>query len=289
MAPSSTSLHMMTRLSPYVFTFEPSETRHFSSAATSAPKLVLLAAWMDAQDVHITKYITYYQTIYPNSTILLVKFIMKEAILAPVANSTVQPAVWYLRSLMNAGELSAAPVHPEILVHVFSNGGATSMQNIYVNFKRMFGQPFPLHTAVFDSCPGLHAFSSSYNALITGFPKGLLRFIAAPFVILMILTSWIWYIPLGFIAGEDFLSKNARVLNDRNLVKQTNRTYIYGKADTMVEWRHIERHAKTAVSKGFDVRKETFENSPHVSHMRTDGQRYWLIVRETWERAVATD
>jgi hypothetical protein len=243
---------------------------------------------MDAQDVHIAKYITQYQTIYPNTTILLIKFVMKETMLAPIAKSAVQPAVLYLRSLVRAGDLSAAPARPEILAHVFSNGGATSMQNIYAIYRKL-GQPFPLHSIVLDSCPGLHAFSSSYNALVAGFPAGFLRIIAAPFAILLILTSWILYHPLSFIAGEDFLSRNARVLNDRSLVKQTNRTYIYGKADIMVDWRHIKKHAKMAASRGFDVRQEIFENSPHVSHMRTDSQRYWLIVEETWKKAIATN
>ncbi|KAI3341628.1 hypothetical protein F4824DRAFT_321324 [Ustulina deusta] len=286
MAPSSTSLHMMAKLSPYVFTYEPSETR-IASVQASSPKLIFLAAWMDAQDVHISKYIAHYQSIYPNATLLLLKFVMREAMLAPVASSAVQPAVWYLRSMISAGDLSAAPDQPEILAHVFSNGGATSMQNVYVSYGRIFGQPFPLHCAVFDSCPGLHAFSTSYNALIAGFPRGLVRFAVAPFIILMILTAWIWHIPLGFVAGEDFLSRNARILNDPKLVKQTNRTYIYGNADAMVEWRHIEKHASGAASKGFDVRKERFENSPHVAHMRTDSQRYWQIVEETWKKATA--
>lgn len=285
MAPSSTSLHMMTKLSPYVFTYEPSETRT-ASVPASHPKLIILAAWMDAQDVHIAKYITHYQTIYPDATLLLIKFVMKEAMLAPVANSAVQPAVWYLRSMVNNGDLSAAPDHPEILAHIFSNGGATSMQNVYSSYSRVFGQPLPLHCAVFDSCPGLQAFSTSYNALIAGFPRGLLRFLVSPFIILMVFTSWLWYIPFSFIAGEDFLSKNARVLNDRNIVKQTNRTYIYGKADTMVDWRHIEKHASKATSKGLDVRRELFENSPHVAHMRTDSQRYWLIIEQTWKKAM---
>ncbi|KAI1189299.1 hypothetical protein F5B17DRAFT_211914 [Nemania serpens] len=287
MAASSTSLHMMTKLSPYVFTYEPGEARIVSGAA-SGPKAVLLAAWMDARDVHIAKYIAHFQATYPNAAILLIKFVMREAILSSVANSVVQPAVWYLRSLINAGDLSASPDRPEILVHVFSNGGATSLRNVYVSYNRMFGQPFPLHCAVFDSCPGLHVFSASYNAMIAGFPRGLLRLIIAPFIILVMLNSWIWHGPLSFIAGEDFLSQNARVLNDKGLVKQTNRTYIYGKADTMIDWHHVEQHAKKAISNAFDVRKEMFENSPHVAHMRTDSQRYWRIVDETWKKAITT-
>lgn len=282
---AATSLHMMTKLSPYVFTYEPSETR--AASTSSGPNLVLFAAWMEAADVHISKYIAYYQTMYPDATILLIKFVMREAMLSPVATSAVQPAVWHLRSMISAGALSATPERPEILVHLFSNGGATTMQNVYSSYAQLFGRPFPLHCTIFDSCPGLHAFSKSYNALIMSFPKGPLRLFMSPFIMLMIFLAWVWHIPLRFIAGEDFLSRNARVLNDPKVVNETNRTYIYGPADTMVDWRHIEKHADTAVSKGFDVRKEIFENSAHVTHMRTNSQRYWAIVNETWKKATS--
>ncbi|KAI0156442.1 hypothetical protein GGR57DRAFT_82239 [Xylariaceae sp. FL1272] len=283
---SSTSLHMMTKLSPFVFAYEPSGTP--APSESSAPKLILFAAWMDAQDVHINKYITHYQTIYPSATILLVKFSVHEAIFAPVAVERVQPAIVYLRSLMTtAGGLSAAPERPEILVHAFSNGGCTSMRHIYVGFKKPYGRPFPLHTMILDSCPGQHKLATSYNALIASFPKGISRIVTAPFVIFLILCLWLWYIPFNFIAGEDFLAKNSRALNDRNLLQQTNRCYIYGEADTMVDWRHVDNHANAAITKGFLVRKERFDKSPHVSHMRADRERYWQIVIDTWEKGIA--
>ncbi|KAI1435576.1 hypothetical protein GGR50DRAFT_308352 [Xylaria sp. CBS 124048] len=287
MAPSSASLHMMTKLSPYVFTYEPSETRPAPTVEISDPKLIILAAWMDAKDAHIAKYIAHYQSIYPDAIILLIKFVLVEAMLAPVASSAVQHAVWYFHSLIRADILSANPERPEVLAHIFSNGGTTSMRNVYVAYKRLFGRPFPLHSAIFDSCPGHHGFSNSYNAIMAGFPPGILHVLIAPFIMLMIFVSWLWHTLFSFIAGEDFLTKNARIINDRRQVRQTNRTYIYSKADNMVGWRDIEQHAKSAVSKGFDVRQEMFENSPHVFHMRTDSKRYWLIVQETWKKAVS--
>jgi hypothetical protein len=291
---ASTSLHMMKELSPYVFTYEPSEEDP-SPSNPAHPKLIVFAGWMDARDVHLAKYISHYQNTYPNASILLIKFFMREAVITSKAASAVQPALWYVQSLIEAGTLSATPSKPEILVHLFSNGGSTTMQAMYTGYKRMSSSssssssgelPFPLHAAVYDSCPGLHAFSSSYNALIASFPNGLARSLFSPFIVLMILATWIWYTPFGFIAGEDFLTKNARVLNDPKLVKQTNRTYIYGKADIMVDWRHVETHARKAMAKGFSVRVEPFDSSPHVAHMKTDRQRYWSIVDETWKNAI---
>ncbi|KAI1821713.1 hypothetical protein F4861DRAFT_445505 [Xylaria intraflava] len=287
MASSSTSLYMMTKLSPYVFTYEPSETRTASSVKTSGPKVILLLAWMDARDVRIAMYITRYQSIYPNATIILVKFAAKETMITSLASGAVQPAVFYLHSLIIAGHLSANPKRPEILAHALSNGGATSMRNIYVNYNRLFGQPFPLHCMVFDSCPGHLEMSSSFKALMVGIPPGFLRSIAAPFIVLMVVASWIWHSLFGFIAGEDFLSTNWRVLNDQKLVKQTNRTYIYGKEDIIVDWRHIVNHADLAASKHFEVREEEFHDSPHVFHMNTHSERYWRVVQDTWKEAIS--
>ncbi|KAI0397212.1 hypothetical protein F5Y17DRAFT_455366 [Xylariaceae sp. FL0594] len=275
----------MRKLSSYVFTYDPGKT-DLPERNPTHPKLVILAGWMDARDVHLAKYVSRYQDTYPNASIVLVKFFMREAIITAKATSAVQPVLWYMQSLVEAGILSAEPSAPEILVHLFSNGGSTTMQSMYAGYRRAFGAPFPLHAAVFDSCPGLHGFASSYNALTASFPNGLARSLFSPFIVLMILATWIWYTPFGFIAGEDFLSKNARILNDPRLVRQTNRTYIYGKADIMVDWRHVEMHARKAAAKGYNVTIETFDFSPHVAHMKTDRQRYWSIVDETWMNAI---
>ncbi|KAI1325655.1 hypothetical protein F5Y16DRAFT_377469 [Xylariaceae sp. FL0255] len=298
-ASSSTSLHMMSKLSDFVFSYEPSESRSsapYGSAATSAavpaPKLILLASWMDAKDVHIAKYISHYQTIYPDSTILLVKFTMKETLSRRVADAVVQPAVWYILSLIRAGELSvsvAPGAQPQILVHAFSNGGATTIRAMYMSFHRVFGRPFPLHVAVLDSCPGMAKFGSSYNALIAGYPKGLLRYVAAPFIALLVLWSLLWYATLGKFVGQNFLAMNYRLLNDRALVSQTARSYIYGDKDVMVDYSDVERHACTASSRRFKVRMERFGKSPHVAHMRSDGKRYWQIVKETWEKGTSIE
>ncbi|KAI1381077.1 hypothetical protein F4677DRAFT_440294 [Hypoxylon crocopeplum] len=275
-------LSMMKKISPLVYYYEPDMTVN----SPGAPKLILIASWMDARDLHIAKYVTQYQVIYPASTILLVKFVFKESTFASAANKAVEPAFAYLQSRIESGVLSATPTQPEILVHIFSNGGSATTQILYSSFRSQTGRAFPLHTAVYDSCPGLYSFPSLYNVFMVNFPKGILRLVAIPFVTAFITCLWIWHNPLRIISGEDFLFKNSRIHNDPDLVKQTNRSYVYGKADAMVEWRHVEMHAKQAATKGFVMRREVFEDSAHVSHMRTDGERYWRIVTETWDEAM---
>lgn len=275
----------MNKLSPYVSFYEPRTATLPQLTRERPPKLILIAAWMDAQDSHIGKYIMRYQEIYPTSKILLVKFVFKESIFASFARKAVEPAFAYLRAQIESGMLSASPTEPEILVHTFSNGGSTTMQMLYQIFRTQTGRPFPLHSAVYDSSPGLFTFHSLYNVFMVNFPRGFLRLAAAPLVTAFIVCLWIWHNPLRMISGEDLLVKNSRIHNDLDLVKQTNRTYIYSKADIMVDWRHVEKHAEQAAAKGLAVRRECFEHSPHVSHMRTDGERYWMIIKETWEVA----
>ncbi|KAI0131478.1 hypothetical protein F4814DRAFT_406148 [Daldinia grandis] len=279
-------LSMMKELTPFVYIYEPESIVTRQTTRLQVPKLIFVASWMDAQDLHIAKYITRYQAIYPTSEIILAKFIFKESISRSLAQKTVGPAFTYLRSQLDSGFLSTSPTEPEILTHVFSNGGSTTIRTLYELFQSQTGRPFPLHTAVYDSCPGLFGFSPTYNVMIINFPKGLPRLIATPFVIVFVTYLCILH-ALRFIIGDNFLSVNWRGFNNLDLVKQTNRSYIYGKADIMVDWRHVEMHAKQATAKGLEVRTEAFEGSPHVSHMRSESERYWRIVMETWQRAIA--
>lgn len=278
----------MRRRSPYVYVDEPAPTiqQQHPMRHDQAPKLIFIAAWMDARDVHISKYIAQYREFYPAAIIVLVRFVFKESLLESVANTAVKPAFSYLRFKMESGVLSASPARPEILVHTFSNGGSTTTRTLFQLFRSQTGRAFPLHVAIYDSCPGLYSFSSLYSVFMLSFPKSI-RLVALPFVVMFVVSLWVWHNPLHMISGEDLLSKNARIHNDPDFAKQTMRSYIYGDTDVMVEWKHVEKHAVDAAAKGFVVRRELFERSAHVSHIRTDGGRYWRIVTETWETGSA--
>ncbi|KAH9893780.1 hypothetical protein F4778DRAFT_295052 [Xylariomycetidae sp. FL2044] len=277
-------LAMMTKLSSLVSFYEPTSGEQQSRRTQASPKLIVMASWMDARDAHIAKYITRYQAIYPTSKILLAKFVQSQVLFTSIGRSVTRHALSYIRSQLDTGYLASSPASPEILVHIFSNGGATTMRDIYLEFQKSTGLPFPLHTAIYDSNPGIPSFLMAYNAFVVGLPKGFVRWFASPMIAALILTAMIWHGPLKFLGGEDSLTRNARIHNDRAVVRQTCRSYVYGKADSMVDWRHVERHAGAAKAKGFAVRQELFDGSPHVAHLRTDPERYWRIVIETWER-----
>ncbi|KAI1095258.1 hypothetical protein F5B19DRAFT_372426 [Rostrohypoxylon terebratum] len=278
----------MKKLSSFVRLYEPVEVvggqQPHPKSDLAAPKLILIASWMDARDLHIVKYITQYQSIYPTSKILLVKFVFKELVFASFTREVVGPALVYIRSQIDSEILSLSPAQPEILVHIFSNGGSATTRTLYQEFQAQTNHTFPLHVAVYDSCPGVYSFSTIYNVFMASFSGFFARLFAAPWITALVAWFWVWYRPLRILSGEDFLSANSRVHNDVDLVKQTTRSYIYGKADIMVDWKHVENHADQAAAKGFAVRREKFDSSPHVAHMRTCSDRYWMIIQETWEK-----
>lgn len=64
---------------------------------------------------------------------------------------------------------------------------------------------------------------------------------------------------------------------------EVRRSYIYGPDDEVISEKHVENHADDARKKGMSIRTETFVGSKHVQHVRADQERYWKVVRETWE------
>lgn len=65
--------------------------------------------------------------------------------------------------------------------------------------------------------------------------------------------------------------------------REVRRVYFYSEGDTMIDWRDVKMHAEVARVRGFEVALEKFEDSEHVAHARRDGERYWGIVRRTFE------
>ncbi|KAH6656487.1 hypothetical protein BKA67DRAFT_552116 [Truncatella angustata] len=274
----------LTKASQFVSFYEPVQSST-NSATAEAPKLILVASWMDARDLHIAKYIARYQSLYPTSKILLVKFIFKHIVWRAECIKAIQPAISYLRSQVDSGYLSESPSRPEVLLHVFSNGGVASTKHLFEEYEKETGHVFPLHAAVYDSCPGLFSYWGAYNASIAGVPKGFWRWVMAPVIHLLDIYLWIM---VKLFRQPYHLLINANWHNNPEKTRQTNRAYIYGKGDEMVDWKHVDSHARQAEGKGFVVRQEMFEGSTHVAHVRADEGRYWRIVTETWGKAAHT-
>ncbi|KAK4131618.1 hypothetical protein BT67DRAFT_387281 [Trichocladium antarcticum] len=282
----------MQKLSPSVYVYRPAGSSMASTTATTSqspgPKLILAATWMGARDQHIAKYLAEYQTLYPSSPILLIRsepwhFMRRRAAslelahAAPVLGAifpTVEPATCPPANV-------TSPTTPELLIHAFSNGGVGSLQTL----RRALGPEaaaLPPYTLLLDSAPGAFRYRDSFLAFTTGLNRPVL-WLVSPVMHALCAWYWFWHVLIGR-GRTGPLAVLAASLNDEgHRGREVRRAYVYSDVDKLVCWRDVEAHARDAQAKGFGVRSEMFEGSPHVAHARTDAERYWGIVKETWE------
>lgn len=137
----------------------------------------------------------------------------------------------------------------------------------------------------FDSCPGRARFSQAHRAVTTGMNplvKFLFTIFFAPSYFLLTL--------LGMLLGRKDQIERLRAAMARADVlppwtdKATPRVYMYSAKDELVNAEDVEDHVADLRALGINARLEKFEGSAHVAHMRTEPERYWGIVRETWEK-----
>ncbi|KAJ3509361.1 hypothetical protein NM208_g15679 [Fusarium decemcellulare] len=90
-----------------------------------------------------------------------------------------------------------------------------------------------------------------------------------------------YYIPWGRTEPQE---ANALAINTTERIsRETRRAYLYGDADQSVGWEDVEAHGRQAKERGALVRMEKFIGGAHVAQVRVDGERYWRVVKETWE------
>ena len=268
----------MTQVGPSIYSYVPLQERH----DPSAPNLVILCSWMAAHPTHITKYITSYQSLFPTAQILLIRSEAPDIIYRSRATlrRRIQPALDIVRSTC-----AKEPLSPEILLHVFSNGGSHQATNLLRNYLSTAGQRFPIHAKILDSCPGRGNFKRSYLALSAPFDRQpvYLRLPSSLAVVVVLCIHWILVTSLLF---ENPIETIRQGLNDKHIARETKRVYIYSDADRMVHWQEVEDHAAAAKRKGFAVDMERFEGSGHAAHVRVGGgERYWRIVKDLWRES----
>lgn len=279
-ATATKPLSFMEKLGPLVFFYKPSEASKIDVALQ--PRLIIISSWTDARDAHIAKYIAKYQALYPAAQILLLRSTM-DCIVRP---SQIGPAMKVAASVVRAAfqepVLSSSP--PPLLVHAFSNGGSSSIANLYEQYAASAGpdedKRLPPHVTIFDSCPGLFRIPRAVAFVSVGLPF-FQQLIAAPFLYAFAV-FWTASMALGFLPnslGGWYKSHNEHIGN----TAEVRRVYIYSAADALTDHKDVETHATEAKTKGFSVALEKYEGSAHVAHLRKDETRYWDIVQKTIE------
>jgi hypothetical protein len=270
-------LSSLTRLTPEIHHHIPSpQTR--DSRVQTAPKLILLLGWMEARDLHLAKYVSKYQSLYPTSQILLIKCPLRSMVLRARGAESVQPAVAIIQAAVVGGNDREKSNKPDLLIHLFSNGGSSLLSHLYTAFTTP--SLVPSHTTIFDSAPGEWSYAMASRATLAGIPAGWVRLLSMPVVHLLCVAYWLLYIPWG--RAHPFALERASH-NDLAKVRERRRVYVYSERDELVTADMVERHAADAVRKGFEVRLERFRGSAHCAHMLKDPERYWGVVRDTWE------
>jgi hypothetical protein len=173
---------------------------------------------------------------------------------------------------------------PPLLIHIFSNGGSSSIANVYDQFAATAGpnhdKALPPHVTIFDSCPGLFRMARAVAFVSVGLPF-FQQLIAAPFLYAFA-AFWIASMALGLL--PDSLSHWYKSHNDNAAnAAEVRRVYIYSPTDALTDYKDVETHAAEAKTKGFSVALEKYDGSAHVAHLRKDENRYWGVVRRIVE------
>lgn len=308
MPPSSAaaSLSALTQLSPSVYLSEPPQHAAAPPAISSdeqaslaiservapevacsipsppppPPKLIILVTWMSAHPFHISKYVLGYRTHYSASRILVIRSSPPDLFYRRTRTQRrrVAPAISAILS-----SYSATCHEPQIILHVFSNGGSHQTRNLLLGYSETTSCLFPPHVTIFDSCPGRATFKRSVLALssaLPSFPPARLLLLVLIYVVVSV--YWVVFIPFGI---PDPIERLRQSLNCRTMMQgETKRCYIYSETDPMVGWHDVEAHARDAAEEGFVVQCEKFERSGHCAHIRVEGgMRYWAIVNTLWK------
>lgn len=152
------------------------------------------------------------------------------------------------------------------------------------------GHPLTKSLMVVDSAPGGDNFQSALNAFEAMIPSPILRFST---IIAFFSVHTISCIVRG-TEWSPFESVRQCILDPTwlpwivspNSSKSNGPTpwlFVYSKADTAVPFEHTHKFTDVVESRGMDIRREIYEDTPHVAHMRANPERYWGDVKSCWD------
>jgi hypothetical protein len=246
------------------------------------PTLVILCTWVNAAPRHIAKYTDGHSALYPSAAQLVLTTSLTDMIVRSESRqqSELAPAIQTIRSIVEENRHNA-----RILLHVFSHGGAHKACQLAIRWRADMGGALPITALILDSTPGYGTYRRSLDAMVLSMsPSPVVQAIGIPIAHVCLASVW----TVGAITGSQNVVQRLRAgLNDNSLFSlQTDRLYLYSKADKMVWWQDIEEHATTAEDLGCEVDKVRFEESPHAGHILEDANKYWDAIESTWKRAI---
>lgn len=316
----STPLGFMEQLSDIVYLYRPPVAAVAPTASSAAPALVIVCSWMDAQPIHIAKYLAAYRDglVFSGAAqppaLLLIRSNKAEVFTRIRGAAAVKPAVPVVQAFLSELQQKQDEHEPpRLLVHVFSNGGGIMLSHLYDALGASGDICLPRHVTVFDSCPGRFRYAGAVATMTVGLSRRPLpvRLVTLSVVHVLVASFWLrtrWRRLAGRLAvwlkgnsssvakprkdSENVLDgawepHNETGGSNRNEVR---RAYLYSRDDLLVAADDVEQHAVEARAHGFTVaRMLQFPDSGHVTHARKDPAQYWRTVREVWAGDVEDD
>jgi hypothetical protein len=260
--------------------FEPADSKiNGATKSTAQPDLIILSTWMGASPRHILKYTNTYRKLYSTAPLLVLTNNMRDII--------VKTSKEHKRNLSAAISVirGAHQSNPEgnILLHLFSNGGAHHAAQLAKFYRQRYGTPLPVTGIALDSAPGRATYGRSIAAMSIGLPRFIL-FRLIGLLILHIICIGMW-IKHHIFKRENVITRVRRELNDPAFFPiGAKKIFLYSPLDAMVGWEDVERNAKEAEQAGYSVQMVKFDESKHVGHIMEDPERYWGAVRTLLEK-----
>ncbi|EIM84218.1 uncharacterized protein STEHIDRAFT_61492, partial [Stereum hirsutum FP-91666 SS1] len=245
--------------------------------------IVLLFGWLDASPSHLQKYVEAHRENFPTSTIVLVKASTsfywtsqskRESLLMPIVD--------VIKSAMSGGPRGGfqfMTLRKLLSKLEASRTGASSS----------IKAPTAM---ILDSVPGDKGLRSAIASSTPSNP--LFRVLSIPPVVILYALFYVmnacggnpaFYPDLRASLNSPVLLPSVTITADS---KDIPRLYVYSHKDKMSLASDIARHVADAESKGFDVSVEIYGKTAHVSHARSDPDRYWGAIRDIWSKALAT-
>ncbi|KAL4257767.1 TMEM53 family protein [Pleurotus pulmonarius] len=101
--------------------------------------------------------------------------------------------------------------------------------------------------------------------------------------------AYVVYASIATALGVDFFAEMHAFMGEPDVLLVASadapRLYVYSDKDEMVRAEVVEKHVRRVRGLGYTTRVEKFVGSRHVQHARSDPDRYWGAVRETWSEA----
>ncbi|PGH18816.1 hypothetical protein AJ79_00229 [Helicocarpus griseus UAMH5409] len=259
-----------TKLSPVTYLREPPPSS--SPLTPSQTPTICLLFWMNALPRHTSKFVHEYLTALPHARIICIRTTSADFLLNSSDNSQRRRVAPFVNALLEPNSNEDVPLY----FHVFSNGGMFTLYHIAASYRAATGSALPLKTLIVDSAPGRSSMSRTVKAFSYALPKFFLFRMLGQ---VAIWASLIVYAVLNRLRRRLHPMEVARRrLNDPSYIdRSAKRCYVYSKEDELIDWRHVEEHAREARRAGWEVDMELFE-APHVGSMRADRARYWRVV-----------